>query len=399
LQQDVDAGDPRVRSAARSITIDAEFPSHALPAHHRRAGFQNRHHEFVPLSIRQLVKWRWNAIRRKLPPAPLRIPECVMPDVVFLQNNSAAGPAMVPTVTFIGHATSLLQVPAGDKGLTLLTDPVFSDRASPFSFMGPRRAQPPGMQLKQLPHVDVVLISHNHYDHLDAASVKALAAQPGGSPLFLVPLGLAKWFRARGMVHVVELDWWQTHRIERSVAPGSDEGHAASIDLMLTPAQHWSGRALHDRLRTLWGGFAILASEFHAIYSGDTGYSQDFADIAAHLADRQRPENGGGFDLALLPVGAYQPRALMRTQHVDPEEAVKIHRDLGAKRSIGVHWGTFELTDESIDEPPRELARAVAAAGLGPDEFTVMAIGQTLRLPRRIACAAAVIPHPTHQHP
>jgi N-acyl-phosphatidylethanolamine-hydrolysing phospholipase D len=381
------------------MNTDTESPSPHIPPHRRGARFQNRYRNFVPLSLRQLVKWRWNAFQMKQRPAPLAMPKCVSPDVVYLQKNSSAGPAVVPTVTFIGHATALLQIPAGGKGLTVLTDPVFSERASPFSFIGPRRAQPPGIELGQLPHVDVVLVSHNHYDHLDATSVKELAVQAGGSPLFVVPLGLAKWFKARRMVHVVELDWWQTHRIEVAAASDSDGAHAASVDLMLTPAQHWSGRGLHDRLKTLWGGFAILAPDFQAFYSGDTGYSPDFADIAAHLAGRQQPESGGGFDLALLPVGAYRPRKLMRTQHVDPEEAVKIHRDLGAKRSIGVHWGTFELTDESIDEPPRELARAVAAAGLVPDEFTVMAIGQTLRLPRRIACAAAVIPHPTHQHP
>ncbi len=135
--------------------------------------------------------------------------------------------------------------------------------------------------------------------------MKTLAAQAGGSPLFVVPLGLAKWFKARGMVHVVELDWWQTHRITLPLVSATEEPRVASIELMLTPAQHWSGRGLHDRLKTLWGGFAMLAPDFQAFYSGDTGYSRDFADIAAHLAGRQQHASGGGFDHALLPVGTY----------------------------------------------------------------------------------------------
>lgn len=359
------------------------------PAHHRKAGFQNRYQDFVPLTLRQVLRWRLNAVRGKLPPRPGAMPQRVEPDLAFLRDNAQAGASMIPCATFIGHATALLQIPAGNAGFTVLTDPVFSDRASPFSFVGPRRAQPPGIPLDRLPYVDVVVISHNHYDHLDTASVKRLAAQAGGPPLFVVPLGLLKWFSARGIERVVELDWWQTYRIEKTAAADDHAAAAAALDVMLTPAQHWSGRGLHDRLRTLWGGFAMLTPHFHAFYSGDTGYSQDFADIAAHLGDLQTLEAGGGFDLALLPVGAYQPRSLMRAQHVDPQEAMQIHQDLRSKRSIGVHWGTFELTDEAIDEPPRELARAAAAAGLAPDAFTVMAIGQTLRFPRRSATVPA----------
>jgi N-acyl-phosphatidylethanolamine-hydrolysing phospholipase D len=144
--------------------------------------------------------------------------------------------------------------------------------------------------------------------------------------------------------------------------------------------QHWSGRGLHDRLKTLWGGFAVFGPSLHLFHAGDTGYSKDFADVRERFAGRQRE---GGFDLALLPVGAYEPRWFMTTQHVNPEEAVKIHRDLGAKRSLGIHWGTFQLTDESLDAPPAALAAARKAQGVADDDFFLLAIGQTRRLPRR----------------
>jgi N-acyl-phosphatidylethanolamine-hydrolysing phospholipase D len=250
---------------------------------------------------------------------------------------------------------------------------VFSDRASPVGFVGPRRAQPPGVALDKLPRIDVVLVSHNHYDHLDEASVKALARQAGGPPLFLVPLGVKAWFADIGITRVVELDRWDAQSVE---------GPAGPVEVVFTPAQHWSGRTLADRLATLWGGFAVFAPDLHLIYTGDTGYSPDFKEIRRRFATRQAE---GGFDLALIPVGAYEPRWFMGTQHVNPAEAIQVHLDLGARRSVGVHWGTFSLSDESLDEPPRALERARREAGLGDADFGVMAIGQTLQLPRRRA--------------
>lgn len=140
---------------------------------------------------------------------------------------------------------------------------------------------------------------------------------------------------------------------------------------------------MNDRRATLWGGFAVLSPEFHFLYTGDTGYSKDFLDIRQHFAAEQTAAQGGGFDVALIPMGAYEPRWFMKEQHVNPEEAVQIHLDLNAKRSIGVHWGTFDLTDESLDQPPKDLALARAAKKLPQEAFDVMAIGQTLKLPRR----------------
>lgn len=350
---------------AMTTTLAADAP---LPPHHRPGGFQNNYVEFAPKGLGALLSWKLAAARDGLPPRPREPIPVVAPELDFIAANARAGAAMTPALTWIGHATTLVQ--AG--GLNVLTDPVFSDRVSPLPFVGPRREQPPGLGLAQLPHVDLVLISHNHYDHLDDASVRALAAQPGGPPLFAVPLGLKAWFAERGITNVVELDWWQSH-------------HVGNVELVLTPVQHWSGRSLSDRMATLWGGWAVLAPDLHWFFSGDTGYSRDFADIRAHFAPRQRAEDGGGFDLALIAIGAYEPRWFMATQHLNPAEAVQVHRDLGAKRSVGVHWGTFGLTDEALDEPPRALAEARRAGSLPDDEFAVLAIGQTRRVPPRRA--------------
>jgi N-acyl-phosphatidylethanolamine-hydrolysing phospholipase D len=325
--------------------------------HHRAHGFQNNHIDFTPKGLTTLLKWRALALRDGLPPPPAKPTPVVAPDLGFISANARAGAAMQPAVTWIGHATVLAQL----GGLNVLTDPIFSERASPLAFIGPKRAQPPGLTLAQLPHIDVVVISHNHYDHLDAASVKALAQQSGGSPLFLVPLGNKLWMSEQGIERVVEMDWWQRERV-------------GAVEIVFTPVQHWSGRHLNDRMRTLWGGFAVLAPELRLFHAGDTGYSPDFAEIGARLGD---------FDLALIPVGAYEPRWFMREQHVNPPEAVAMHRDLRARRSLGMHWGTFALTDESLDEPPLKLAEARRAAGIGEDEFFLLAIGQTRTLARR----------------
>lgn len=338
--------------------------------HHRPGGFQNSDGDFVPRSLAEVLRWKWRAARDGLPPAPMTPTPRVEADLAFLKANAAAGGAMVPAVTWIGHASVMAQL----GGITLLTDPIFSERASPFSFLGPKRHVPPGIAIGDLPRIDLVVISHNHYDHLDAASVEKLAAQAGGAPLFLVPLGLGSFLAARGIDRAVELDWWQTHRIA---------GPKGDVEVLLSPARHWSARGLTDRMATLWGGFAVLAPDCQLFFAGDTAYSRDFRDLRERLAGRQRHESGGGFDLALLPIGAYEPRWFMSNQHVNAAEAVKIHRDLGAKRSLGVHWGTFELTDEALDEPPRALAHEANTAGLPIDEFFVLAIGETRRIAAR----------------
>ncbi|HEY4065883.1 MAG TPA: MBL fold metallo-hydrolase [Burkholderiaceae bacterium] len=345
-------------------------------SHHRPSGFQNNYVEYVPKNLAQVLKWKWTAAREGRPPAPQAPTPRVAPDLRFLQANAVAGRSMVPSATWIGHATVMAQL----GGLTVLTDPIFSERASPFSFVGPKRHLGPGVALHELPRVDLVLVSHNHYDHLDGASVDALAAQAGGPPTFVVPLGLKAWFESRGIRGAVELDWWERHVL---AAPKGD------IEIVLCPSQHWSARGLADRMKTLWGGFAVIAPDSHLFFAGDTGYSRDFQDVRERLAPLQTTARGGGFDLALLPIGAYEPRWFMQSEHVNAAEAVNIHQDLGAKRSLGVHWGTFQLTDEALDEPPRALERAAAAAGLTPDDFFVLAVGETRRIPERSTVSLA----------
>ena len=332
----------------------------------RTAGFQNNYLAFEPKGLGALLRWRVEAARDGLPRPPESPTPTRTPDLAFIHANALAKEAMQPAVSWIGHATVLVQV----GGINLLTDPIFSQRASPLPFIGPKRHAPPGIALQSLPHIDAVLISHNHYDHLDEPSVHALAAQPGGSPLFIVPLGLKAWFADCGIANVIELDWWQSHAIEAASGP---------VDIVLTPVQHWSGRGLADRMQTLWGGYAVLASDQHLFFSGDTGYSKDFADIHERFASRQAGPQPG-FDLALIPIGAYEPRWFMATQHIDPAEAVQIHLDLHTRRSMGVHWGTFELTDEALDDPPRRLAQARLDKGVTDEAFFVTAIGETRRL-------------------
>jgi N-acyl-phosphatidylethanolamine-hydrolysing phospholipase D len=334
--------------------------------HHRDGTFQNNYVEFAPRGLMALLRWKWQAWRDGLPAPPQTPTPSIVPDLGLIQANAKAGAAMEPTVTWIGHATVLVQL----GGLNVLTDPIFSNRASPLSFLGPARAQKPGLWPHELPRIDLVVISHNHYDHLDADSVKLLDAQAGGPPLFVVPLGLKHWFEDIAIRNVVELDWWQSHKL-------------GAVEVVLTPVQHWSGRSLGDRMQTLWGGYALFAPHLHVFFAGDTGYSQDFADIRARFAERQGASSGGGFDIALLPIGAYEPRWFMREQHVNPEEAVRIHLDLGAKASLGIHWGTFELTDESLDEPPRKLVEARRALKVADNAFYTLSVGQTRRLPPR----------------
>ena len=226
-------------------------------AHHTPEGFRN----LYPHPPRgSFLAWRWQKWRNNLPPAPqngYRF-EVLTPDVARLRANHGEA-----TLTWIGHATLLLQV----GGVNVLTDPQFSERASPVSWIGPRRKVPPALRLDQLPHIDVVLISHNHYDHLDRASVRALAAQPGGPPRFFVPLGLKAWFAGEGIASVTEQDWWE---------------HTDLLGLRIhqVPAQHFSSRTPWDRDTTLWGGFVVEHPSLRFYFAGDTGYSPIFADIA-----------------------------------------------------------------------------------------------------------------------
>ena len=332
-------------------------------SHHTPDGFKNNYGAQVVKPLGHLLRWQWEAYRDGNP-KPAQTPAPTVAPNTALLNGYTTGAA--PTVTWIGHATLLMQ--AG--GLNVLTDPIFSERASPLQIMGPQRAQPPGVGLADLPPIDVVLISHNHYDHLDRSSVVLLSERSGGKTLFIVPLGLKPWMEKLGITNVVELDWWHHHNVR-------------GVEFYLTPVQHWSARGLGDRSETLWGGWTVLSADLHWYFGGDTGYSPDFKDTQKQFAPRQTKALGGGFDLALLPIGAYAPRWFMREQHANPDEAVQIHLDLGAKRSVGMHWGTFALTDEPLDQPPIDLSAARAARHMDEATFSVLKIGETRKIPMR----------------
>jgi N-acyl-phosphatidylethanolamine-hydrolysing phospholipase D len=332
-------------------------------AHHTPTGFQNNYVATVSKSFPDLLRWQWASWRMDKPSS--------QPTPITAANLALLKAPTSPTITWIGHATTLVQA----NGLNVLVDPIFSERASPVQIFGPKRAQAPGVALADLPDIDAVLISHNHYDHLDRISVAQLDEKTkaaGKKTLFIVPLGLKAWFNGIGIDSVVELDWWQHHELK-------------GVEFHLTPVQHWSARGVNDRSATLWGGWAVFGADFHWYYAGDTGYSRDFADTAKHFAPRQTEALGGGFDLALVPVGAYEPRWFMAQQHVNPMESVRIHQDVGAKRSIGVHWGTFSLTDEPLDQPPRDLAIARQALKVKEADFGILAIGESRQFAKRAA--------------
>ena len=323
-------------------------------SHHRPGGFVNAYGPAGGKPFSDFLRWQFERLRDGLPAPPSRAVAgyagfpVVRPDLALLHENRR-GPRT--TVTWIGHATLFVQI----GGRNLLFDPVFSERASPVSWAGPRRRVALPATLDELPRIDLVLISHSHYDHLDAATVARLQAQPGGPPQFVAPLGVDRWLRAAGVTRVQRFDWWDRHEIE-------------GLEVHLTPAQHWSARTPWDRNTTLWGGWVVRTPGFSFWFSGDTGYSPDFADIARRF---------GGFDLAAIPVGSYEPRWFMKDQHVNPEEAVRIMLDAGAREAIGVHWGTFELTDEPLDEPMIELPRALDALGVPRDRFVLFRHGET----------------------
>ncbi len=305
-----------------------------------------RYHNLEPVPAhgwREFLRWQkehgW-----RFPPGqamPLQRPD----DKVLRQPGSQ------PQITWLGHASFLIQY----QGCNILTDPVFSKRCSPLSLVGPKRFTPPALQLDELPPIDLVVISHNHYDHLDKRSVRWLHWRFDAQVHFLVPQGVKHWFDKQGINNVAELGWWETYALP-------------ALEACFVPAQHFSGRGLGDRNKTLWGGWWLLFDDFSLYFAGDTGYGKVFKTMHEAL---------GAPDLALLPIGAYAPRWMMQGVHVDPYDAVQIHCDLQAKQSIGMHWGTFVLTDEPMDEPPRKLADALAKKGLPPDCFSVMTHGET----------------------
>jgi L-ascorbate metabolism protein UlaG (beta-lactamase superfamily) len=259
----------------------------------------------------------------------------------------------------VGHSTLLIQV----EGLNILTDPIWSERASPFAWMGPRRVAAPGIAFAALPQIDVVLLSHNHYDHLDVATLRRLHARH--APLMIMPIGNDAIVRAAVPGARIEArDWHESVSISKSAT------------ITLTRANHWSARGLGDRRMALWAGFWLVTPMARLWFAGDTGYGDGaiFRDIRARH---------GSPDVALIPIGAYEPRWFLAPQHVNPEEAVRILEDMGANAGIGIHWGTFQLTDEGFDSPRDALLAALKAAQIRADRFAAAAPGEVFCFPRR----------------
>ena len=258
-----------------------------------------------------------------------------------------------PSVTWIGHSTLLVRF----HGKTILTDPIFSTRASPFSIIGPKRVVPPALSLHELPPIDFVVISHSHYDHLDLKTIKELAIKRKNT-VFFVPLGLRDLLEGVGARKVFELDWWDEIRMD-------------DITFIATPAHHWSARSLLDRNKSLWASWMVVSQHFRFWFAGDTGYSNDFTEIRKRVGEP---------DLAAIPIGAYSPRSFMKNAHVNPGEAVDIFLDLGAKKAVAIHWGTFKLSTELLAEPPKKLQSALEAKNISEDLFKVLGHGETLFL-------------------
>lgn len=272
-------------------------------------------------SFSDLIKWQWSR-QAKLWPEQIDkvLPQQGMKPVSRLDTNQAS-------YTFINHATVLLQV----DGLNIITDPMFSERASPVSFAGPKRHRPPGISLQNLPQVDLILLSHNHYDHMDQETLRFLAQRD--QPQVITGLGNAELLQDWGFKQVVELDWYQVFNFKNH-------------EVHFVPAQHFSARGVFDRNQTLWGGFVFKASRGYIYFAGDTG----FGEFIYEIAKKFQP-----IVFSLLPIGAYEPRWFMKDMHVNPSEALQFHQILNSKYSLGIHWGTFQLTDEFWNQPVLDL--------------------------------------------
>ncbi len=240
-------------------------------------------------------------------------------------------PDSITRVYYVNHSTFLIQ----SGHLNLLIDPVWSDRVSPFSWLGPQRMRPPGIKFEELPDIDLVLISHNHYDHLDIPTL--LKIQKDFSPLIITPLGVSKLLLKKGLENCIEMDWWQNQKINDQV------------DIVCVPAQHFSGRGMFDRDKTLWAGYILKFPQGNIYFAGDTGYGDFIKKIGREF---------GPIKLSLLPIGAYLPKWFMSPIHTSPEDAVKIHLDLDAEKSIGMHYGTFPLADDGMYQPVEDLQAA-----------------------------------------
>ena len=321
-------------------------PKPGAPAHHLERGFRNTSPAYVPATGWVRAKFFVSRVwATTFHPKAASLPRVANDGRALRENRNEA------SVTWVGHSTLLIQL----DGVNLLTDPQWSDRASPFFLAGPRRVTPPGLRFEDLPPIHLVLISHDHYDHLDVATVKRL--EEAHRPLFLVPLGLKAWFADLGITRVEELDWWESRSLK-------------GLTLTCLPAQHFSNRTFWDRNRRLWSGWAVAGRGKRFFFAGDTGYYDVFKEIGNRL---------GPFDLAAIPIGAYVPAAIMKSGHTTPEEALQLFEDVRGRRFVGIHWGTFDMAEEPIEEPPKRVETEARRLGLDPDRIWLLKHGETRR--------------------
>jgi N-acyl-phosphatidylethanolamine-hydrolysing phospholipase D len=314
----------------------------SVPPHHLDAGFRNTDPNFEEAAFTKMAPWVVGKLGSFLSKPTADIPRMYNDGGLLKQNKQY-------TITWVGHSTCFIQF----EGLNILTDPVWSDKVGPVSWVGDARASDPGITLEKLPPIDVVLISHNHYDHLDEQTILTLAKNPNTK--FFVPLRVRDWFEDRGISNVEELDWWEgvTYR---------------DLKIICAPAQHFSGRWVSDRNATLWCSWVLLGKGRRLYFGGDSGYFNGFAEIGRKF---------GPFDLALLPIGAYEPRELMKPIHMNPADAVQAFHDLKGKKMLAIHWGTFKQTDEPLEEPPKKLREEIEKRKLLPENFFLFMIGET----------------------
>jgi L-ascorbate metabolism protein UlaG (beta-lactamase superfamily) len=292
-----------------------------------------------------LLKWKWTSSPADWPKS-VEVPLQKVPD---LQRSLSK-----VSVTFINHATVYIQA----YGLRFLTDPQWSDRASPVSFLGPKRAINPGVAIDQLPGVDFVMISHNHYDHFDLPTIQRLNELY--KPQFYIPLGDGHLMQQLNIQNFTELDWWKPMVLSEN------------LSMTFVPVKHWSARGFGDRNKSLWGGYVLESTstekKYKIFFAGDTGYCSIFSELS---------QKYGEFDLAFLPIGAYEPRWFMRDAHMNPADAVQAHLDLKSKYSVGIHWGVWQLTDEGIEEPLQELKKSLQTQHVQESKFETYQVGVT----------------------
>ena len=321
------------------------------PAHHREGGFRNPWPHSSPKGFGAVIKWMLTRSRSSSDSATSRSQSSTVSLSIPVRSTE-------PAISWIGHSSFLIQC----DDINILTDPIWSDRASPVRFAGPRRLVQPGIGFDRLPQIDITLLSHDHYDHFDDATIRRLVER-FPSMIWCAPLGVGELLSRRGAAHIIEMDWWNQREV-------------AGLTIGCTPAQHFSGRYPWNRDTTLWCGWAVAFRSRKFFFAGDTALHPEFELIA---------ERFGPFDVNILPIGAYEPRWFMRSVHMTPEDSVNAFQQLvkaNRKESVmvGSHWGTFRLTDEPMLEPPDLTRSRWQAAGLPADRLWIMKHGETRSL-------------------